>query len=207
MNPRSKSERPLKDRLREAVRGEILSAAERVLGASGLSAAKMEEIALAAGVSVGTLYNHFADREALLAALLDTRRAELLARLDEALASTEREPFQAQLTRFMGAMVEHLSHHRTLFTMLVEEELRSGRGQLRGKPVLRELTARCNQLVERGLAQGALRSGDEKLYPALLMGYIRGFFAQAAHDDTLRMTTEIVQALVRTFLQGAGARA
>jgi AcrR family transcriptional regulator len=167
----------------------------------------MEEIALAAGVSVGTLYNHFADREALLAALLDTRRAELLARLDEALAGTEREPFQVQLTRFMGAMVEHLSHHRTLFSMLVEEELRSGRGRLRGKPVLRDLTARCNQLVERGLAQGALRRGDEKLYPALLMGYIRGFFAQAAHDDTLRMTPELVQALVRTFLEGAGARA
>lgn len=207
MNPSSKSKRPLKERLREAVREEILSAAERVFGASGLSSAKMEEIALAAGVSVGTLYNYFADRESLLAALLDTQRAELLARLDEVLAGTEPEPFRSQLTRFIGALVEHLEQHRPLFSMLVEEELHSGRGRVRGKPALRELTARCRQLVERGLAQGALRSGDAKLYPALLMGFIRGFFAQAAHDDTLRMTPELVRALVRTFLEGAGSRA
>lgn len=207
MNPRSKSKSPLKERIREAVHGEILSAAERVFGASGLGAAKMEEIATAAGVSVGTLYNHFADRDALLTALLDTRRAELLDRLDDVLEQMKSEPFPAQLGHFIGTTVEHLGQHRPLFAMLIEEELHSGRGRLRGKPALRELTVRCQQLVEQGLKQGALRKQDAAVYPALLMGFIRGVFAQAMHDDTLRLSPELVQSMVRTFLEGAGARA
>jgi AcrR family transcriptional regulator len=204
MNPRSKSERPLKERLKEAVREEILSAAERVFGERGLSAAKMEEIALGAGVSVGTLYNHFADRQALLIALLEARRAELQARLDEALEGSKQEPFQLQLQQFIGAMMEHLGHHRALFAMLVEEELRSGQGLLRAKPGLKELTARCRQLVERGLEQGALRREDAALYPALLMGFIRGFFSQFAQDEAMQVSPALVEALSRTFLQGAG---
>src|SRR5690242_1235523 len=131
MNPRSKSERPLKERLKEAVHGEILAAAERIFGVRGLGAAKMEEIALAAGVSVGTLYNHFADREALLDALLETRRAEVRAHLDEVMERMRAEPFREQLTQFLRVTLEHLGHHRPLFAMLVEEELRSGRARLR----------------------------------------------------------------------------
>lgn len=207
MNPRSKSKSPLKERIREAVHGEILSAAERVFGASGLGAAKMEAIAVAAGVSVGTLYNHFADRETLLTALLNTRRSELLDRMDEVLEKMKGEPFAAQLGQFIGTTVEHLGQHRPLFAMLIEEELRSGRGHLPGKPALRELAVRCHRLVEQGLKQGALRKLDAAVYPALLMGFIRGIFAQALHDDTLRLSPELVQAMVRTFLEGAGARA
>lgn len=207
MNPRSKPKSPLKERIREAVHGEILSAAEQVFGASGLGAAKMEEIAVAAGVSVGTLYNHFADREALITALLDAQRAELLARLDEVLEQLKGETFAAQLGRFIGATVDHLGQHRPLFAVLIEEELRCGRGHLPGTPALRELAMRCQRLVEQGLKQGALRKQDAAVYPALLMGFIRGIFAQSLHDDTLRLSPELVQAMTRTFLAGAGARA
>jgi AcrR family transcriptional regulator len=206
MNPRSKSERPLKERLKEAVRGEILVAAERVFGVRGLGSAKMEEIALATGVSVGTLYNHFEDREALLSALLDERRAEVRARMDEVLERTKGEPFRVQLTEFLSVTVEHFSRHRPLFAMLVEEELRSGRGRLRGQTAFKEVTARYRTLVERGLEQGALRPEDAALYPALLLGLIRGFFAQLAQDESQQISPALVEALVRMFLEGAGVR-
>ena len=48
----------------------------------------MGTIAGKAGVSVGTLYNHFADREAMLAGLLAARRAELIGKLDSAIRET-----------------------------------------------------------------------------------------------------------------------
>src|SRR3981081_4254853 len=88
---------PLRERLKGETQRAILQAAEEVFGDSGLSGARMEDIATRAGVSVGTVYNHFEDRDALLAELIVTRRHDLLARLDAALTSTERAGFGAHI--------------------------------------------------------------------------------------------------------------
>src|SRR5256885_16022082 len=70
---------PLRERLKGETQRTILEAAEEVFGKNGLSAARMEDIAGGGGVSVGTLYNHFHDRDALLRALIVTRREGALA--------------------------------------------------------------------------------------------------------------------------------
>src|SRR3569832_253067 len=73
MNRRSVSElapQTLRERHRSTTIETVLAAAEQVFADQGLHAAHMGEIASRAGVSVGTLYNHFKDREALLAGLL-----------------------------------------------------------------------------------------------------------------------------------------
>src|SRR5213075_2474646 len=83
--PERKTQR-LRDRLKEATSDAILTSAERVFAEQGLHTARMEDIAATAGVSVGTLYNYFADRGALFSALLELRRVEFIGRIDEALA-------------------------------------------------------------------------------------------------------------------------
>ena len=90
----------LRTRLREATTEAIRAAAEQVLGEQGFGA-RMEDIAERAGVSVGTLYNHFEDRTALLRELLRLRREDLVARLDETLAEVRGRPFRAQLERVL----------------------------------------------------------------------------------------------------------
>ena len=60
----------LRHRLREETVSAILEAAEHEFASDGLHAARMERIAARAGVAVGTLYNHFDDREALVLALV-----------------------------------------------------------------------------------------------------------------------------------------
>ncbi|GHJ43583.1 putative transcriptional regulatory protein TetR [Catellatospora sp. TT07R-123] len=59
-------------------RTKVLEAAEAVLGEQGLSA-RMDEIARRAGVGVGTLYRHFATKEALYQAIVTARTDLLLA--------------------------------------------------------------------------------------------------------------------------------
>src|SRR5262245_44598035 len=49
----------------------ILEAALRVFGDKGLARAKMSDVAAAAGVSQGTLYNYVESKEALFRLLLD----------------------------------------------------------------------------------------------------------------------------------------
>src|SRR5213075_2067540 len=99
MNPDSTNEariRPLRERLRAETARAIAVTAEEVFAARGVRDAHMEEIAQRAGVSVGTVYNHFEDRETLLTALIEARRQELAALLDRTLAAAAKEPFAAQ---------------------------------------------------------------------------------------------------------------
>src|SRR2546422_7964168 len=73
---------PLRARLRETIRHSILDAAETVFSEHGTAHGRMEQIAARAGVSVGTLYNHFVDRRDLVEALRsEEHTSELQSRL------------------------------------------------------------------------------------------------------------------------------
>jgi len=67
----------LRERKKEQTRAHILQSAGRLLAERGFAAATMEEIAAAAEVSVGTLYNYFGSKTLLLLALFD-RETDLL---------------------------------------------------------------------------------------------------------------------------------
>src|SRR5437764_21209 len=85
MNPRSESAIApprLRGKFREVTRAAILEAAEEVYSRQGLGSGRMEQVAASAGVSVGTLYNYFENREALVGAVLAARRRELLDRIE-----------------------------------------------------------------------------------------------------------------------------
>jgi AcrR family transcriptional regulator len=76
---------PRRDEVRDLVvrarREQIVGAAMRVFAEKGFRRATTREVARAAGVSEGTIYNYFEDKDALLLAILDRlneteRRAE-----------------------------------------------------------------------------------------------------------------------------------
>src|SRR5690242_20497966 len=80
MKTRSTTEpqvQPLRDRLKQATREAILEAAEAVFSERGFGGARVEEIAERAGVSVGTLYNYFDARRAILDAVLEASWRDL----------------------------------------------------------------------------------------------------------------------------------
>ena len=81
---------PLRDRLRQSTRDAILAAAATTFNGRDANAVRMEDIAAAAGVAVGTLYNYFRDRNALVAAVLQARTQGLLDALDDVVAAATR---------------------------------------------------------------------------------------------------------------------
>jgi len=201
---------PLRERIRENTMQAILGAAEEVFADKGLHAAHMSEIAGRAGVAVGTLYNHFADREALLSGLMVARRAELLARVDAALAETAGRPFREALRAFLTAKLTHFQEHRKFFHILLQGEV--GRYQetfpsacRMPSATMKELFQRVDKLMKRGLREGALRAEAAELAPVLFMGMLR---ALAIRDAIVESADDLVgqgERALDVFLEGAGA--
>jgi AcrR family transcriptional regulator len=117
----------VRDLLIAARQEQILGAATRVFADKGFSRATTREVALEAGVSEGTIYNYFEDKEALLMAIMDTlneteRRAD---DFREGLATDFQGFFQAYLRHRMALIWENREIFRVVMSeMLVNAGLR-----------------------------------------------------------------------------------
>ena len=163
----------------------------------------MEDIASAAGIAVGTLYNYFADRDTLVAALFDSRRDELLDAIDAALAASEASSFEARLEAFLRASFGHFEAHRSLFTLALEDELNSVRWGVK-RSWAQKLKQRLEAIVNQGIADGSLRSDNAELLPAMILGLTRGTVVHAiSRGDAL---PDLVKPVIQLLLHGAGRK-
>jgi AcrR family transcriptional regulator len=200
----------LRERIRETTAQAILTAAEQVFADQGLHSAHMGDIAAAAGVSVGTLYNHFKDREALLVGLLEARRIELLARMDAAVRGAPEGGFREKLRALLLTMLSHAESHQKFFHILLQGEI--GRYQqtfpsacTMPADMMREVFSRIDRVMRHGAREGELRPELADLLPVLFMGMVRALAIRAV---VLRTKTDFVaesDRLLDFFLQGAAA--
>ncbi|WP_394839268.1 TetR/AcrR family transcriptional regulator [Pendulispora rubella] len=78
--------KPIQERSQETVRA-IVDAAARILPRRGYAHTTTNEIAARAGVSIGSLYEYFRDKDAIVRALIDRHFAEAEAMFEERVAS------------------------------------------------------------------------------------------------------------------------
>ena len=212
MNHDSESEAPpqkLRDRVREATAQAILGAAEELFADAGLHGARMDEIAARAWVSVGTLYNYFEDREALLAGLLDARKRELIGAVDAAVSAGAGRPFVERLRGLLVVLLDHCERHRKFLHIALQREvgLSGTVGAARGKEdTMRELHGRIDKLMKQGAAQGALRPETADLAPVFLMGLMRALVIRSVILDDRRALLADVDRLLDGFLHGLGGK-
>lgn len=193
----------MRERLKEAAREAILEAAEGVFAKEGVQTARMEAIAQAAGVAVGTLYNHFEDRSSLLEALLKARRHDLLGRVDEALDSSEARPFGEQLDAVIAAVQGHLEEHEGFMRVLVEAEYVHVVGKLQPAELMKQLRLRLGELVERGVKANVLRGDDAPFFDWFFVGALRGLMVRRMKGEATEPPEVQRATLVRFLLEGA----
>ena len=157
---------------------------------------RMNDVAQRAAVAVGTLYNHFADRDALIAALIEWRCNDILARVDQ-LLDAEGLPFPERLRLIFDAALRFVVEHRPFCSLYILSEATKNHS-----PLVPALYARLQRLVNRGVKEGALRAAGAELFPALLLGTLRGaFLRQWRLDESTPISPADVS---RFFLEGAG---
>ncbi len=99
----------------------ILDAAAQLFGQSGYASTTTNKIADRAGVSIGSLYQYFPDKDALLLALAERHIGEVTALLLEEFVALERDQpdLASTLTRLIDAVValhrQDPAMHRLLF--------------------------------------------------------------------------------------------
>jgi len=210
MNARSPSDtkvQSLRERQREQTAAAILDAAEEAFAEKGLANAHMNDIAGRVGVAVGTLYNHFKDRDSLLAALLEARRRDLLARMDAFLDRPPSGSFRADLAGLVHEMGKFFEEHPRYHVLLHRmewglHEATYPETAACAPEMKRELYVRIDKMMKRGIKQKAVRPELADYYAYLLMGTLRSMrLYNIDHDVDDRWP---IDEIVRFFMEGAG---
>jgi AcrR family transcriptional regulator len=198
---------PITERGRRT-RDNLLAAGRTVFEQRGYANTRMSDIATAAGVSHGTVYTWFDDKEALLRALVDDIVTEVFAAL--AIGDEVPEPERRMLEANRRYLAAYRRHGRML--EVVEEAAATDaryRDALAG--VRRDHVARVTHDIERLQKSGvAERDVDPAVAAGALCAMVEGFGrhwygrgeqAVSTHDDETAVET-----LTRLWARGLGIR-
>ena len=196
----------LRDARVAAYQTAILDAAERVFVEAGFESAKMEDIARAAGVAKGTVYNYFANKEAVFSALADRGRSQLLELVDQAVAAATPEDRPRAFVHTVlscleeGARMALVYMHATGLALLPALDPRAPQGRVM-------LTERMRESLRPLYEAGQLRQDIELerlvvMLGGLLMATIQDFL-ERGHERGLVDATDSIMSL---FMQGAQSR-
>jgi AcrR family transcriptional regulator len=196
----------------ELYRRLVIEAAERVFAERGYDAAKMQDVAGEAGVSLGTLYRCFPGKWELYRAIHALRGDELLARCEAALAPRG-GPLE-NLLAYVTGYVEYLVAHPDYLRLHLAESNAWGFGQRFASRVQAEAWRRGHDveaaLFREGIRRGVFVDRD----PALLVRMMAAAQqVQLAHwvehgmpGGPERLVAEVREHVLRAFrLEPGGA--
>lgn len=170
-NPKSKSAVRKRERRKEARPGELIAAGLAEFAEFGFARARLEDVARRAGVSKGTIYRYFPDKEALFLAAAQSVATKVQDEIISAITA-----FEGTTEELIRLLLEQLyrlietseirtiirivftegPHYPALVTFYYQEVVSRGRTSLR-------------HLVDRGLARGEIARGPSADFPEVIM--------------------------------------
>jgi AcrR family transcriptional regulator len=135
----------LRDRKKQELRHRMIQAAGRLFADQGLDDTTMEDIAKAADVSVGTVYNYFGSKNVLLLAGVEEDTDEMIARGAAVLATPGPDPVGA-VRRLLDVYIEVLG---SWDLRLLRQILGIAFQRIGGEELTKELFAMDQRLIEQ----------------------------------------------------------
>ncbi len=185
----------LRDRKKQRTREQILAEARRLFEVRGLDETTMEEIAAAAEVSVGTLYNYFGSKSSLLLALFN----EWMSAMTESSAAVLAEPGDDPVRAVQALFDVYLDFLLEFDRRLLHDVLIAGMsgqsisGELMAMDVrlLSELGGLLTGFRKRGLvdAEVPLEEATLLLYSVLMMQLLMFVMIGAVQPQDVRTAT------------------
>jgi len=105
----------------------LLEATARVLMKEGYDRASTNKIAAVAGVSIGSLYQYFPSKEALVAAVIDRHTHEMMRVVRDAVVKVATRPIEVAARELASVMIDAHRVNPKLHRVLAEQVPRTGR--------------------------------------------------------------------------------
>ena len=105
----------------------LIEATARILVKEGFEGASTNRIAEEAGVSVGSLYQYYPSKEALVAAVIDRHNQEMMQIVRGALSEIASQPLEKAVRRLVTVAIEVHRIDTMLHRVLAEQIPRTGR--------------------------------------------------------------------------------
>lgn len=150
----------------------ILVAATRIITRDGFEALTTNGVAELAGVSIGSLYQYFPTKDAILVEVLRRKRASMTADFDAAVAESEDLPLKAAIGHVVASVMKHQFLDPNLSRMVFEADLRWPIGDESRSLEAHIAASIATILTAHGVAQPALRARD-------LLEIVRGLIVSA----------------------------
>jgi AcrR family transcriptional regulator len=194
---RTSIRKPQQDRAKAKYEA-ILEAAIRVLAEEGYSDSSTVKIARAAGVSVGTVYAYFADKDEIFSTYVDTRIGEILKAIAANVSMATYPTVEEAIRDVIGAAVT--------FTMNNKKTLSAIVGKIPGVydgMMLRDFMPQLYQVAEQFYrAHGLVKNEKEaRRLTYVLSSAVTGFFIRLITDpDPPLSEEEITDELVALMM-------
>lgn len=191
----------------EARRAQILEAAAAIFSEKGYERATTREIADAADVSEGTLYNYFGSKRDLLLG----RIQEVTDETSEAIARVQADGIEAMVAEVLSSRFRLQQKHRLLLTLLHEARLdpdihRYYAGQMQTR-IVEEMVRRMQALLDAGVMRPVNPELAARTFFAVVLGF--GIQFELGGDALLETTSpeELAAVVTDIFLNGLRAQA
>ncbi|HEY5578381.1 MAG TPA: TetR/AcrR family transcriptional regulator [Acidimicrobiia bacterium] len=183
-------------------RDELLDAAEVLFSRHGYEGSSLGDVAAFVGIGRTTVYEYFADKEDLLASLVEGRLPKLVEQVVEGIPQDA--PPSKQLSELASRMIEFVATEPTLGVLLHRAVPKLSEGaQARVRAAHEGLAREFARVYRKGVQAGELRSMPPDLAGRLMQDLIMSA-ARVLNDDRdpSRRLEEVVNASVAVLLEG-----
>lgn len=192
-----------------ATRAKLLEAAEELFTRMGYDGTSMGDVAKRAGVGVGTLYHHFADKRALLLELIDGFGDRLAAqrRTDLDFASFLGEDARAAFSTWLRKAYARLRARPSLYLVVLGMAGRDDEVRRRYQRVEQVAVERLTALIEFGQRRGLMRAAIDAhaaaflIHHSLDMAVVQLLLRQHSAPDPELVLTELNDLICRYILE------
>ena len=184
------------------MRDDVYTCAMKIIDKEGLGALTMERIASEVGVSRGTLYNYFADKDAVVDYVEERTFNPVLEAIEEVAASDI--DTELKLTRIANWILSAVYEDSALIIALspIKHEHRHCQGKLKRK---RQAIQAIEGIIRDGIETGRFKKLAPAVVTEVFVGSITGMIESMSLNGEFYRADAVVPTLMELFLGGLRA--
>jgi len=193
-----------KELVASAMKDGIYQASIKVLGQYGFEGMTMDRVAEGAGISKGSLYNYFRNKQELVHFIFDKTVEPASQKADEIIARPV--PALEKLESILRLWFEHFVTERGMFDFLFKDP--TARGLLASAERIHHVQAieKFRTIFQQAVSEGAFRQIDTTQVAEVFFGAVKSVIEHQIDLGEDRPVDESVDLLMNVFLHGLERR-